>query len=361
MQTSTYYTILSQCFQSGRRAIIVQLNSKGEIGDFLDVNQFIPSRSAYECVAYSAALIKYAGEPGHGPSGTALQASNLAQFWYGKEEGSNLASNTNGMSLDAMYNMLDGMGLQYGKLNMFSVLNGIKTCLELGEPVLLCGHEDSMYDLDLGDRVPYSWTPTGNHAIVVSGVASDGNLLVHDCANIAPTGVRTGPRRYDASKLQIVSATAIKPTWEVQIVIDINSPGVANYFTQTAPGWWQCKNGKLLHGEILAFYTKVGGYGLCGVSDLGLPVSNEIALDAKGNTKQHFERGVVFFDPGHVFDNPPGAGRVYKAHLYSGPGVDPAIALLQSELAKATQAPQQFAALEQIATEAASALGKHLV
>jgi len=119
------------------------------------------------------------------------------------------------------------------------------------------------------------------------------------------------------------------------IMIDLSTPGVSGFFTSNAPGWWQCKNGKQIHGEILAFYQRIGGEGLCGLTDLGLPVSNEIALDENGNTKQYFERGVIFYDPGHVHDTPPGAGRVYKAHLYSGQGQDPVIATLQQELTQA--------------------------
>src|SRR5258708_40146865 len=79
---------------------------------------------------------------------------------------------------------------------------------------MLCGAETGMYDIGLGDIVPYAWTPTGNHCIVVSGVDANGNFLVHDCASIAPSGVRPGPRTYDASKLQIVSATAVIPPWK---------------------------------------------------------------------------------------------------------------------------------------------------
>lgn len=183
------------------------MNAHGEVADFVDVSQFIPGRSAYECVAYSAALCYYAGLPGHGPTGTALQASNLAQYWYGREEGSNLASNTNGMSVEAMYNMLQGMGLEYSPI--VASLAQVKIAIAGGLPVMLCGAETGMYDVLLGDRVPYSWTPTGNHCIVVSGVRDDGNLLVHDCASINSSGVRPGPRVYDASKLQIVSATAV--------------------------------------------------------------------------------------------------------------------------------------------------------
>ena len=110
--------------------------------------------------------------------------------------------------------------------------------------------------------------------------------------------------------------------------IDINSPLVGNYFTESSPGWWTCKQtGKIVHGEILGFYQNNNG-----LTDLGLPVSNEIPMDPKNNTKQYFERGVLFFDPGHQYDNPPGSGRVYKAHLYAGPGQDPQIAELEAQL-----------------------------
>ncbi len=130
-------------------------------------------------------------------------------------------------------------------------------------------------------------------------------------------------------------------------MIDLSTPGIANYFTSNAPGWWQCKNGKQIHGEILAFYQRIGGEGLCGLTDLGLPVSNEIALDSNGNTKQYFERGVLFFDASHVYDTPPGAGRVYKAHLYSGNGQDPVIAQLQQELAQAQKTTPTVTGVDQ--------------
>ena len=191
---------------------MVALNSKHEVSDFLDVSQFIPGRSAYECCAYAASLVKYCGRPGQGPSGTALEASNLAQYWYGRETGSDSASNMSGMSLQQEYDMLKGMGLVYEPLTVS--VDAVKGAIAKGLAVLLCGAEAGMYDVDLGDIVPYSWHPSGNHCIVVSGIASDGNLLVHDTANIGSSGVRPGPREYDASKLQLVSATAVTPPWQ---------------------------------------------------------------------------------------------------------------------------------------------------
>jgi hypothetical protein len=196
---------------------MVTLNAKGEVADFVNESQFEGGESAYECVAFSAALIKFAGQPGKGPTGTGEQVDQTADFWYGKVEGSYAASNQNGMSLDAEYVMLRGLGMPFRPLS--ASVAAIKGALLQGYPVMLCGAETGMHDLDLGGAVPYGWTPTGNHCIVACGITSDGNLLVRDTASIASSGVRPGPRRYNASALQIVSATAIIIPWEVEIMV----------------------------------------------------------------------------------------------------------------------------------------------
>lgn len=305
------------------------LNSKGEIADFLDVSQFVPAHSAYECVAYSAALIYYCGPPNQGPSGSTLQASNLAQYYYGLEEGSNLSSNMNGMSLQAEYDMLQKMGLHYQALQ--PNINAIKSALADGLPVMLCGAETGMYDVGLGERIPYSWTPSGNHCIVVSG-ADMYNLLVHDCASIGSTGVRPGPRVYDAAKLEIVSATAVTPRWKENIVINIQQ--VAGWFVENDAHHWTCKQtGKVIQYAILDAYKSYGNADLCGLSFLGLPRSNEIPIEhlgpkyahlaGKGIVVQVFERGDLVYDPGHLLDSAPGiSGAVYPAHIYDGVGAD---------------------------------------
>src|SRR6266568_6884684 len=91
---------------------------------------------------------------------------------------------------------------------------------------------------------------------------------------------------------------------------------------------------KILQYGILGFYRKYGNDALCGLTHLGLPVSNEIPIGGvQGAVKQHFERGVLFYDQNHAIDNPPGSGSVYLAHLYSGPGQDPRIAELSAQVA----------------------------
>ena len=252
----------------------ITLNQHGEVADFVNESQFEGGESAFECVAFSAALCKYAGQPGHGPTGTGEGVDQLADYWYTNLEGDNTASNTNGMSSQDEYTMLQGMGLAFHPIaitgeNTHDVAS-VKAWLRYGFPVMICGAESGMFDMDLGDVVPYSWTPTGNHCIVASGIAPDGNLLVRDTASIAPNGVRPGPRRYDAGKLELVSATAIAMHWlpgvpanfdptQGGMMIDLSNPTVATYFALVNGNQWQCKsNGFIIHGAILAHYQRIG-------------------------------------------------------------------------------------------------------
>jgi N-acetyl-anhydromuramyl-L-alanine amidase AmpD len=116
--------------------------------------------------------------------------------------------------------------------------------------------------------------------------------------------------------------------------IAINIQQVSGYFDELDITHWRCKQtGRVIQFAILDFYKAFGGNALCGLTHLGLPVSPEIPLDAKGNVRQHFERGVLFYDVQHTYDNPPGAGSVYAAHLYTGAGQDPDIAIEQAKVA----------------------------
>lgn len=101
-------------------------------------------------------------------------------------------------------------------------------------------------------------------------------------------------------------------------MIDITTPGVSSFFKQDATsGAWTClKSGNVVHGGILAFY-KGFGPGLCGLTNLGLPESNEIPMNVPGHpeiVEQQFERARVRWDPNHIKDGPPEAGPAYLAH-----------------------------------------------
>jgi hypothetical protein len=127
------------------------------------------------------------------------------------------------------------------------------------------------------------------------------------------------------------------------VKIDLTNPEVAGYFevAPTDPNAWLCKTtGKIIHGEILATYQGYGNTGLCGLTLLGLPKSNEIAVPGHSPcTVQFYERGCLVYDPNHVLDHPPGSGQVYPAQVYGtgALGQDPiVIPQLTSEIATLT-------------------------
>jgi hypothetical protein len=150
--------------------------------------------------------------------------------------------------------------------------------------------------------------------------------------------------------------------WTVELVeepmmtISLAQPEVAHYFEQfgTDGRQWLCRQtSKVVQYGILAFYRSFGNSGLCGLTFLGLPKSNETPIEripggqhlaGHGIVVQFFERAALCYDPTHLQDNPPGAGSVYLLHLYTGgPGTDPEIAVLQAQIEKlktqATPAP----------------------
>lgn len=130
---------------------------------------------------------------------------------------------------------------------------------------------------------------------------------------------------------------------ETPMTIDLSNPVIAQYFSATQDSQiWQCKNGFLLGHGMLSFYQKFGGDALCGLTYLGLPLGNEMPILNKAGTTtgavyQRFERGVLVYDPQHVYDAPPGAGPTYMAHIDSGVGQDPRVAQLDQLQAQIDQ------------------------
>lgn len=121
--------------------------------------------------------------------------------------------------------------------------------------------------------------------------------------------------------------------------ITINSPSVGDYFIEQASDIWSCKQNNLVIGHaILDFYKAYGGNGLCGLTYLGLPLTNETSLPA-GGVSQKFERGIVAYDPDRKTDNPPGSsGFCYLMHVDgSAPADAQTIADLKNRLAQIEQ------------------------
>lgn len=163
--------------------------------------------------------------------------------------------------------------------------------------------------------------------------AANGITGIASHADIDPVNRARCPGTYPWSELwAYLKGNQPKP--EEDIMIDLNNPTVASHFSADGAAW-QCTNGFSIHGEILATYQKYGNSALCGLSFLGLPLSNEIPITGHpGVVFQRFERGVLCFDPlPHAIDTPPGLenARVYPLHIDSGVGQDPRVAPLQGE------------------------------
>lgn len=106
---------------------------------------------------------------------------------------------------------------------------------------------------------------------------------------------------------------------------------VSNYYSASSDGkYWQCRyaynaatnqmapstSGAIIGNAMLDFYKSYGS-GLQGLTNLGMPLTNEIGV-GNGATIQHFECGTLCYDPGHKVFNPPGAGAVYLLPLGTG-------------------------------------------
>lgn len=129
---------------------------------------------------------------------------------------------------------------------------------------------------------------------------------------------------------------------EMPTAISLSDSRVAAYFQQDGD-MWRCivkgvSYGLVVGNAMLAYYSQEAEGTLRGLTSLGLPLSNEIAI-GQGRTIQFFERGVLVYDPAHSNDNPPGAKDVYRAHLYTGVGQDPRVADLQKQLTALKAAP----------------------
>jgi len=192
------------------------LSPTGEVADFLDADQMQAGKSQFECGFFAVAVVKAMAEVGKPPTQNVAQVIANAEQWYAQYDGSDAITNTNGMSLQQLYDLLHQVGLHYQETALDIAV--VKRWLVVGYPVIVAITETSVHDLALGDASPYPWTPAGTHIIIVTGITKDSvNVLVRDTANCTSlynaNSLRPGPRTYDAAKLQLVSATVCVPPW----------------------------------------------------------------------------------------------------------------------------------------------------
>ncbi len=235
----------------------IPLTTTGEIATFRDVDQFQPAKTQYACGFFSCALVKTMTPVGQVAAQTAAEMIAEAERWYAQDNGNDALSNTNGMTLQELYDLIVQIGLHFQASSTDA--QTLRAWLKLGYPVVVAGAETGFYDMGLGDVVPYPWTPGGSHIIVLTGVATDGNFLVRDPANVTdlsnPNALRPGPRKYDAQRLQLSSATAVVPSWRPRPPTGFDP--TQSDFVPVVPGGWRDDGSTLTapngHRVILGF------------------------------------------------------------------------------------------------------------
>lgn len=292
------------------------------IAQYQNVSQFEPGESDCECGPYAVALNKFAGQDA--PSGSAEDVDNLADQLWGS-----FKHDPHGVDVATLLSMLDSAGVQYQKIGSVEGNDHVENLthdvalqwLNKGYPLICTINESDVFDVDLNSS-PYPWlqrepykSDPPNHIITLAGIADDGNVLVADPANAG-----SFPLHYQLDSLNFITLVAVVPSWtpdggEMKI-IDLNDHVVAYYFTATPDGKWRCnQTGHTIHDGMLKFYRSFGQDGYCGLTYLGLPLSEEEPIEGHaGVVRQQFERAVLAYDPSHVVDQPPGASSVYLMH-----------------------------------------------
>lgn len=194
---------------------MVSTNHTGEVVNVQDANQFVPGKSQFMCGFFACYIARSMAKVNQSPTLNAAQISSFAVQAYHQFNGSNYPENMNGMSDEQEYELLQQIGLHYQRIGLN--IPQVKSWIFQGYPLLISVLEASVRDLDLGGTSPYPWNPQGNHMLLVTGVAENGNVLVRDSANCAnlfdPASLRPGPRKYNAAALELVSATIVVPPW----------------------------------------------------------------------------------------------------------------------------------------------------
>lgn len=208
----------------------LQLTHSGEIAQFIDDNQFGPGQSTMKCGPEAVSMVWHSVAPGEHNPYSAADVHSMAHDDYVRWIGPDAPSDQGGTSNQTLYDMLDEHGFKHvpGPAN----IAWVKEQLGAGLLVIIGIVEASVVDNGLGAN-PYNWNTNGlTHIITASGAGAHGEILVRDTANIAPEGVRPGPRHYDANRLELISATAVYPSW-----IEQPKPPPPNPDAQAIAAW----------------------------------------------------------------------------------------------------------------------------
>ncbi len=188
------------------------LTPSGEVAVFKDDDQFATGQSQDKCGPEAVAVFWHSTKPGTNNPYTAADIHQMAASDYIRFIGPDVTSDHNGTSNQTLYDMLAYHHFAY-KIGPADI-TWVKGWLAAGYPVIIGVVESSVHDQGLGGSNPYNWDTTGlTHVIIATGPGAANELLCRDTANIGTGGPRPGPRRYDATKLQLISATMVVPSW----------------------------------------------------------------------------------------------------------------------------------------------------
>jgi len=185
-----------------------------EVVSIAQADQFPSGKTQFACGFYACWMAASMAPVGKAPTLTPAEITQKAEASYAAYDGSNDISNSDGMSADQEYKLLEQIGLHYQATA--TDVTTIRQWIADGYPVIITIAEASVIDRALG-RNPYPWNPAGNHVIVLTGVSAN-DFLVRDSANCTdlynPNSLRPGPRTYDTAALVIGLATVVVPPWK---------------------------------------------------------------------------------------------------------------------------------------------------
>ncbi len=189
-----------------------------ECAVFQDVDQFLPGKTQFACGFFAARQVWASVAQGQKPTKSPGDITALALADYARADGSDNASNKEGMSLQALYDDLKALGLPYRVVPADSQgTSRIRGYLALRWPVIVALAESSVLDKQLGAS-PYPWNPRFNHIITLTGQGPQAlEALARDTANVdSRWALRAGPRIYDMAVMRFLSITAVQMPYSEQ-------------------------------------------------------------------------------------------------------------------------------------------------
>jgi hypothetical protein len=210
--------------QAGQKGSII-VTDQGSVLTLRSGSQFEAGETEFACGFFAGSVLKYATPPNVSNTGSWEDVDQFADAEYDNVYGSHDASQGGGISVPQLHTVFDDGGMNYQDIDAItpgspqsSDIANIKAALRAGYPVVATITEASVNDLtgDIPAGNPYGWNPSGlTHVIVYVGIASDGNLLVWDYANVVGSQqgdnyVRPLPRKYESSSITNVFATVVQ-------------------------------------------------------------------------------------------------------------------------------------------------------